>query len=72
KFYNNKQAVKDNRHADDEVWKTNNLSIPNVQELIRYTQAEQNSMGKAEDVKASWKNQIRIAIEDTKEQATDF
>ncbi|RIO17366.1 protein rlx, partial [Staphylococcus saprophyticus] len=42
-----------------------------VQAQRRYTQAEQNIMDKAEDVKASWKNQIRIAIEDTKEQATD-
>ncbi|MGM7693016.1 hypothetical protein ACS65S_13325, partial [Staphylococcus saprophyticus] len=39
---------------------------------IRYTQAEQNIMDKSKDVKASWKNQIRIAIEDTKEQAADF
>ncbi|MDN6580966.1 MAG: relaxase/mobilization nuclease domain-containing protein [Tetragenococcus koreensis] len=72
KFYNNKQALKDIRQANDEVCKTHNLSIPNVQAQIRYTQAEQNIMDKAEDVKASWKNQIRIAIEDTKEQATDF
>ncbi|PTK09958.1 relaxase/mobilization nuclease domain-containing protein, partial [Staphylococcus saprophyticus] len=66
KFYNNKQALKDIRQANDEVCKTHNLSIPNVQAQIRYTQAEQNIMDKAEDVKASWKNQIRIAIEDTK------
>ncbi|WP_312609143.1 relaxase/mobilization nuclease domain-containing protein [Mammaliicoccus sciuri] len=72
KFYNNKQALKDIRQANDEVCKTHNLSIPNVQAQIRYTQAEQNIMDKSEDVKASWKNQIRIAIEDTKEQATDF
>ncbi|MDN6162266.1 MAG: relaxase/mobilization nuclease domain-containing protein [Atopostipes sp.] len=72
KFYNNKQALKDIRQANDEVCKSHNLSIPDVQAQIRYTQAEQNIMDKAEDVKASWKNQIRIAIEDTKEQATDF
>ncbi|PTK09115.1 protein rlx, partial [Staphylococcus saprophyticus] len=66
KFYNNKQALKDIRQANDEVCKTHKLSIPNVQAQIRYTQAEQNIMDKAEDVKASWKNQIRIAIEDTK------
>ncbi|RIO17620.1 hypothetical protein BUZ83_12985, partial [Staphylococcus saprophyticus] len=29
-------------------------------------------MDKAVEVKASWKNQNRVAIEDTKEQATDF
>ncbi|RIO17414.1 protein rlx, partial [Staphylococcus saprophyticus] len=57
---------------NDEVCKTHNLSIPNVQAQIRYTQAEQNIMDKAEDVKASWKNQSRSAIEVTKEQATDF
>ncbi|MEO2250563.1 relaxase/mobilization nuclease domain-containing protein [Staphylococcus saprophyticus] len=72
KFYNNKQALKDIRQANDEVCKSHNLSIPDVQAQIRYTQAEQNIMDKAEDVKASWKNQIRIAIEDTKEHATDF
>ncbi|MCE5035038.1 relaxase/mobilization nuclease domain-containing protein [Staphylococcus cohnii] len=72
KFYNNKQALKDIRQANDEVCKTHNLSIPNVQAQIRYTQAEQNIMDKEEDVKASWKNQIRIAIEDTKKQAADF
>ena len=72
KFYNNKQALKDIRQANDEISKTHNLSIPDKQAQIRYTQAEQNIMDKSKDVKASWKNQIRIAIEDTKEQATDF
>ncbi|MCA2504055.1 MULTISPECIES: relaxase/mobilization nuclease domain-containing protein [Staphylococcus] len=72
KFYNNKQALKDIRQANDEISKTHNLSIPDKQAQIRYTQAEQNIMDKSEDVKASWKNQIRIAIEDTKEQAADF
>ncbi|WP_312573988.1 relaxase/mobilization nuclease domain-containing protein, partial [Staphylococcus saprophyticus] len=42
KFSNNKQALKDIRPANDEVCKTNNLSIPNVKAQIRYTQAEQN------------------------------
>ncbi|PTG37380.1 protein rlx, partial [Staphylococcus cohnii] len=71
KFYNNKQALKDIRQANDEISKTHNLSIPDKQAQIRYTQAEQNIMDKSKDVKASWKNQIRIAIEDTKEQAAD-
>ncbi|RIO87497.1 relaxase/mobilization nuclease domain-containing protein, partial [Staphylococcus gallinarum] len=72
KFYNNKQALKEIRQANDEFCKTHNLSIPNVQSQIRYTHAEQNIMNKAKAVKAPWQNQIRIAIEDTKEQATDF
>ncbi|PTI61133.1 relaxase/mobilization nuclease domain-containing protein, partial [Staphylococcus succinus] len=72
KCYNNKQALKDIRQANDEISNTHNLSIPDKQAQIRYTQAEQNIMDKSKDVKASWKNQIRIAIEDTKEQAADF
>lgn len=72
KFYNNKQALKDIRQANDEVSKAHNLSIPDKQAQIRYTQAEQNIMDKSKDVKASWKNEIRFAIEDTKEQATNF
>ena len=48
------------------------MSIPDKQAQIRYTQAEQNIIDKSENDKASWKNQVRMAIEETKEQATDF
>ncbi|RIO22206.1 relaxase/mobilization nuclease domain-containing protein, partial [Staphylococcus saprophyticus] len=37
KFYNNKQALKDIRQANDEISKTHNLSIPDKQAPIRYT-----------------------------------
>src|SRR5699024_6145388 len=39
---------------------------------IRYTQAEQNIIDKSDNDKASWKNQVRMAIEETKDHATNF
>ncbi|MBF0811963.1 protein rlx [Staphylococcus xylosus] len=67
KFNNNKQALKDVRQANDEVCRNHGLSIPNDQAEIRYTQAEQNLIDKG---KSSWKNDIRLAIDET--QATDM
>ncbi|MGW7828053.1 protein rlx [Staphylococcus shinii] len=67
KFNNNKQALKDVRQANDEVCRNHGLSIPNDQAEIRYTQAEQNLIDKG---KQSWKNDIRIAIDET--QAIDM
>ena len=72
KFNNNKKALHDIRQANDEICVSHNLSIPDKQAQIRYTQAEQNIIDKSENDKASWKNQVRMAIEETKEQATDF
>lgn len=72
KFNNNKKALHDIRQANDEVCRSHNLSIPEEKANLRYTQAEQNIIDKANNDKASWKNQIRMAIEETKEQATDF
>ena len=38
KFNNNKQALKDLRQANDDICQVHNLSIPNEQAEIRYTQ----------------------------------
>src|SRR5699024_3510738 len=67
KFDNNKQALKDVRQANDDVCRKHNLSIPNNQAEIRYTQAEQNIIDKG---KSSWKNEIRLAIDEI--QATNM
>ena len=72
KFNNNKKALHDIRQANDEVCRSHNLSIPEEKAKLRYTQAEQNIIDKSNNDKASWKNQVRMAIEETKEQATDF
>ena len=72
KFNNNKKALHDIRQANDEICISHNLSIPDRQAQIRYTQAEQNIIDKSDNDKASWKNQVRMAIEETKEQSTDF
>src|SRR5699024_2473549 len=72
KFNNNKKALHDIRQANDEICVSHNLSIPDKQAQIRYTQAEQNIIDKSENDKASWKKQVRMAIEETKEQATDI
>ncbi|WP_436885993.1 relaxase/mobilization nuclease domain-containing protein [Mammaliicoccus sciuri] len=72
KFNNNKKALHDIRQANDEVCQSHNLSIPEEKAKLRYTQAEQNIIDKSNNDKASWKNQVRMAIEETKEQATDF
>lgn len=67
KFNNNKQALKDVRQANDAVCRDHGLSIPNDQAEIHYTQAEQNLIDKG---KPSWKNEVRLAIDET--QATDM
>lgn len=72
KFNNNKKALHDIRQANDEVCQSHNLSIPEEKAKLRYTQAEQNIIDKSNNDKVSWKNQVRMAIEETKEQATDF
>jgi hypothetical protein len=72
KFNNNKKALHDIRQANDKVCQSHNLSIPEEKAKLRYTQAEQNIIDKSDNDTASWKNQVRMAIEETKEQATDF
>src|SRR5699024_5476969 len=72
KFNNNKKALHDIRQANDEVCQSHNLSIPEEKAKLRYTQAEQNIIDKSNIDKASWKNQVRMAIEETKEEATAF
>ncbi|HHA0702356.1 relaxase/mobilization nuclease domain-containing protein [Staphylococcus aureus] len=67
KFNNNKQALRDVRKANDEVCLKHHLSVPEPTSELRYTQAEQNLIDKG---KASWKNDIRQAIDEI--QATDM
>lgn len=59
KFNNNKQALKDLRQANDDICQVHNLSIPNEQAEIRYTQAELEIRKKDQ---TSWKDEIRKAI----------
>ena len=67
KFNNDKQALRDLRKANDEVCLNHGLSIPEPTSELRYTQAEQNLIDKG---KKSWKNEVRMAIDET--QATDI
>jgi hypothetical protein len=67
KFNNDKQALRDLRKANDEVCLNHGLSIPEPTSELRYTQAEQNLIDKG---KKSWKNEVRMAIDET--QATDM
>lgn len=69
KFNNNKKALHDIRQANDEICRSHNLSIPEEKAKLRYTQAEQNLIDKD---KRSWKNDIRMAVEETKDNAVDF
>ena len=67
KFNNNKKALYDVRNASDEICKKHNLSAPERNASMRYTQAEK---GLIEKGKSSWKDEIRDAIEQS--QATNF
>ncbi|HIH0556450.1 TPA: relaxase/mobilization nuclease domain-containing protein [Staphylococcus aureus] len=67
KFNNNKKALYDIRNASDEICKKHNLSVPERNASMRYTQAEK---GLIEKGKSSWKDEIRDAIEQS--QATNF
>ncbi|MFQ3840002.1 relaxase/mobilization nuclease domain-containing protein [Staphylococcus pseudoxylosus] len=59
KFNNNKQALKNLRQANDDICQAHNLSIPNEQAEMRYTQAELEIRKKGQ---TSWKDEIRKAI----------
>lgn len=67
KFNNNKKALYDIRNASDEICKKHNLSVPERNASMRYTQAEK---GLIEKGKSSWKDEIRDAIEQS--QAKNF
>lgn len=67
KFNNNKKALYDVRNASDAICKKHNLSVPERNASMRYTQAEK---GLIEKGKSSWKDEIRDAIEQS--QATNF
>ncbi|KRF50209.1 hypothetical protein ASG98_27250 [Bacillus sp. Soil531] len=58
------------REASDELCKEHGLSIVEEQSAeVRYTLAEQSLLQKGE---SSWKDEIRTAIDSSKEQATSF
>lgn len=67
KFNNNKQTLRDVRQANDDVCLKHGLSIPEPTSENRFTLAEQNIIDKK---KRSWKNEIRLAIDEI--QATDM
>ncbi|MDW4113106.1 relaxase/mobilization nuclease domain-containing protein [Staphylococcus saprophyticus] len=73
KFVNDRQKLYEIRTQSDTLCQQHELSI--VQEKtadIRYTQAEQNIIDKSDNDKVSWKNQVRMAIEATKNHAANF
>ncbi|OEK73520.1 relaxase/mobilization nuclease domain-containing protein [Staphylococcus equorum] len=67
KFNNNKQTLRDVRQANDDVCLKHGLSIPELTSENRFTLAEQNIIDKK---KRSWKNEIRLAIDEI--QATNM
>src|SRR5699024_2562381 len=73
KFINYRQKLYDIRKQNEELCQQHELSIVKKKNAdIRYTQAEQNIMDQTHNAKSSWKNQVRMAIEETKDNATSF
>ena len=73
KFVNDRQKLYDIRTQNDELCQQHELSIVKEKTAdVRYTQAEQNIMDQTHNAKSSWKNQVRMAIEETKDSATNF
>ncbi|MCS6168291.1 relaxase/mobilization nuclease domain-containing protein [Clostridium botulinum] len=73
KFVNNRQKLYEIRTQSDTLCQQHELSIVKEKTAdIRYTQAEQNIIDKSDNDKVSWKNQVRMAIEATKDNATNF
>lgn len=70
KFNNNKKALHDIRQANDEVCQSHNLSIPNRQAQIRYTQAEKAIVFDKEEY--SWKDELRELIENAKAHTSNL
>ncbi|RDZ08430.1 relaxase/mobilization nuclease domain-containing protein [Priestia megaterium] len=64
------EAIERFREASDELCKEHGLSIVEERSAdVRYTLAEQSLLQKGE---SSWKDEIRTAIDSSKEQATSF
>ncbi|MBN6851829.1 DNA polymerase III alpha subunit (gram-positive type) [Staphylococcus saprophyticus] len=73
KFVNDRQKLYEIRTQSDALCQQYELSIVKEKTAdIRYTQAEQNIMDQTNNAKSSWKNQVRMAIEETKNHATNF
>lgn len=73
KFVNDRQKLYNIRTQSDALCQQHELSIVKEKTAdIRYTQAEQNIMDQTDNAKSSWKNQVRMVIEETKDHATNF
>ncbi|WP_370444998.1 relaxase/mobilization nuclease domain-containing protein, partial [Staphylococcus equorum] len=69
KYQSNKEQRDFIKKANDQLCEERGLSVPEKSSEIRYTLAEQNMIDKD---KRSWKNDIRMAVEETKDNAVDF
>lgn len=69
KYQSNKEQRDFIKKANDQLCEERGLSVPEKSSEIRYTLAEQNLIDKD---KRSWKNDIRMAVEETKDNAVDF
>ncbi|WP_436866282.1 relaxase/mobilization nuclease domain-containing protein [Mammaliicoccus sciuri] len=69
KYHSNKEQRDFIKKANDQLCEERGLSVPEKTSEIRYTLAEQNLIDKD---KSSWKNDIRMAVEETKDNAVDF
>ncbi|MES3706608.1 relaxase/mobilization nuclease domain-containing protein [Staphylococcus ureilyticus] len=69
KYQSNKEQRDFIKKANDQLCEERGLSVPEKTSEIRYTLAEQNLIDKD---KSSWKNDIRMAVEETKDNAVDF
>lgn len=69
KYHSNKEQRDFIKKTNDQLCEERGLSVPEKTSEIRYTLAEQNLIDKD---KSSWKNDIRMAVEETKDNAVDF
>lgn len=69
KYQSNKEQRDFIKKANDQLCEERGLSVPEKTSEMRYTLAEQNLIDKD---KPSWKNDIRMAVEETKDNAVDF
>jgi len=69
KYQSNKEQRDFVKQANDQLCHERGLSVPEKSAELRYTLAEQNMIDKD---KPSWKNEIRMAIEETKDQAINL
>ncbi len=69
KYQSNKEQRDFIKKANDQLCHEQGLSVPEKSAELRYTLAEQNMIDKN---KPSWKNEIRMAIEETKDQVTNL